>query len=168
MTLAQICDWIVLVGAVAVAIVNIAKLLGHPIKFFKRRQEKEFHEHFSKELETEIPKILNNHEAQVASTVSKSVAEEMKPQMQEIRDLNKELNRKIDIMTQSTRDLLRDRIISLYNQGKETRSFSDTDKELLEDLYSDYKAEDGNGYIKIIYTRMQKWNVDYNDSKEDV
>ena len=65
----------------------------------------------------------------------------------------------INILQQSSKDLLRKEIIHIYDEHKKTRTLTETTRELLDDLYGDYKAEHGNHYIDKIYNRMIQWPV---------
>ena len=60
--LQQICDWIILIGAVTVAIINILKFFGKPVSFFKKKKDKEYQENLKKTLDTIIPAYLEEHD----------------------------------------------------------------------------------------------------------
>ena len=123
--LQTICDIIILVGAVVVAIANISKFLGKPISFFQKKQDKEFKEKFKKELDEELPK----------SIIENNISELL------------------------LKDVLREKIMGIYNTGKKTKALTQHQREALDQYYKDYKAEHGNSYIDKYYNRMIVWAV---------
>jgi hypothetical protein len=63
-------------------------------------------------------------------------------------------------MDKSLRDLLRQRIVEIYDNYKDRKVLPFYMKELLDELYQDYKNQEGNGYIDRYYNRMNGWNID--------
>ena len=47
----------------------------------------------------------------------------------------------------------------IYNDNKHDRTLEETEKERLDELYSDYKAEGGNSFIDKYYHRMCNWTT---------
>ena len=62
--LQDICNWIILFGAVAVAIINILKFFGKPVSFFKKKKDKEYKEMLKKSLDEIIPNYFEQHDLQ--------------------------------------------------------------------------------------------------------
>lgn len=62
---------------------------------------------------------------------------------------------------------MRQRIMDIYHRYKKEKSYPIHEKEKLEELYKDYKAEKGNSYIDKYYNRMQTWEVYYEDVDAD-
>ena len=143
MVLQNICNIIILIGSVFVAIRTIFKAVGKPIVFFKKQARE------ADEKRTEA----------ITQNVVKQIDEKLAPKFTEIIEQNNEQERLISILQQSSKDLLRKEIIQIYNDNKKIRILTETTRELLEDLYKDYKAEHGNHYIDKIYHRMIQWAV---------
>ena len=100
--LQDICNWIILFGAVTVAIINILKFFGKPVSFFKKKKDKEYKEMLKKSLDEIIPNYFEQHDLQTRDKylgdrmnylkeIKKSVLEDTKNILEEIRKLSIEL-----------------------------------------------------------------------------
>ena len=138
-----ICNSIILLGGAAGAVVAILSLLGKPVKFFQKRRQK----------------LMEKQCDEMAAKVAEKVKKSLTPQFDEIHQQNLEQSEAIHILTQSSKDMLRQAILAIYNDHKAERKLTETMRELLDDLYADYKAEKGNHYIDKIYRRMIKWEI---------
>lgn len=69
----------------------------------------------------------------------------------------------IETLQKGTKDVLRQKIMDIYHEYKNIRKFPIYVKEKLDELYKDYKAENGNSYIDKYYDRMKNWEVDYSE-----
>ena len=137
--LQQICNIIILIGGAVGAVVAISTLIGKPLKFIKKRHEKA--------------------EAIRREELAKDVEQKLAPRFDEISRQNLEQERIIAILEKSTRDILRKEIIHTYHKYKGVKQLTDTMRDYLDDLYKDYKAQNGNHYIDKIYARMCTWEV---------
>lgn len=57
------------------------------------------------------------------------------------------------------RCLLRDAIMRIYKDHKETREFSEYDYRHLDHCYKAYKKLGGNSFIDHIHAEMQEWDI---------
>ena len=66
-------------------------------------------------------------------------------------------------------DMLRQRIMVIYHKYREVQIISRYDREIVDQLYKDYKKAGGNSYIEKIYARIKRWEVieDFMSSEED-
>lgn len=154
-TLQIICNWIVLVGAVTVAVINIIKFFKAPTAFLKRKKDEAFKKQLMENLEEILPILLEKQD------------EEIHELLQEIKEIDLKQSTKIDVLTQSTRDVLRQNIMRIYHKYKDTRQIPIYDKESLDELYKDYSSQNGNSYILKYYNRMCKWEVIYNINDDE-
>ena len=118
--------------------------------FFKKRTE-----HKRNEETLRLRKIL-------IEDVKKAVEpqfQELKNSDEEFRGTLSELDKKIDLLTASNRDILRTGIERIYTKYKHVKKISETDREILDKLYYDYKNENGNGRIERMYLRTVDWEV---------
>ena len=67
----------------------------------------------------------------------------------------------------STKDVLREKIMAIYHKNKYNRTMTEYEREALTQYYRDYKALDGNSYIDKRYSRMDKWQVIYDEYLDD-
>lgn len=68
-------------------------------------------------------------------------------------------NEAISILTKSSKDVLREKIMAIYHKNKAERTLTYHEKEALEQYNKDYKEMKGNSYIDKYYGRMKKWAV---------
>ena len=162
-------DWILLIGAVIVAVTNIAKFLGHPIKFARNRQDKIIDERAKavlintlknneEKIEAEIINLIKKELPDICN-VSYTMTEEILPTLQEIKEINLDQNNRIEILFDSSKDVLREKIMGIYHKNKANKSLKIYEKEALDQYYKDYKKEDGNSYIDRYYNRMCTWEI---------
>lgn len=140
--LSEISDIIVLIGAVISAIYVIAK----PILKAKGMFQKKEKEHFSKQFEQEMTKHIPSLEENIQL-------------LNDIKEINMNQSTAIAKLTNGIKNIQRQEIMSIYEKGKHTRSLKQFQRERLDELYKDYKAEGGNSFIDKYYSRMIKWTV---------
>ena len=162
-------DWILLIGAVIVAVTNIAKFLGHPIKFARNRQDKIIDERAKavlintlkdneEKIDAEIINLIKKELPDVCD-VSYTMTEEILPTLQEIKEINLDQNNRIETLFDSSKDVLREKIMGIYHKNKANKTLKIYEKEALDQYYKDYKKEDGNSYIDRYYNRMCTWEI---------
>ena len=169
-TLQIICDWIVLIGAVLAAIVAIVNFFVKPTKAYKTRRNKEIHSIVKEELQEMLPKAFETHDLQTRdkyladrmrylNEIKNEVATEMKDVLLEIKAINERQNSLIEKINQSSKDVLRQKIMAIYFKGREKKQMSVYDHEALTELYKDYKSQGGNSYIDKYHSRMETWEI---------
>lgn len=177
--LQDICNWIILLGAVTVAIINIFKFFGKPISFFKKKKDSEYHKTLKKSLDEIMPTYFEQHDLQTRdkylkdrlnylNEIKNAVLKNTKDVLEEIRQLSVEQSKNLEKLNQSSKDILRQKIMSIYHQYKEYRKMPLFAKEALDELYKDYKAQGGNSYIDKYYSRMNNWEIDYTEDEENL
>lgn len=155
-----ICNFIILIGGVVGAITAIAALCGKPIVFFKKRKKKEKEQEASDLVKT-IKNTLTPEFDELKQTLGEQseILDEHSVELTHLTEQMTAANQLNSILVTTTKDLLRKSILKLYTDHKQERQLTETERELLDELFSDYKAENGNSYIEKIYHRMEKWNV---------
>lgn len=177
--LQDICNWIILLGAVTVAIINIFKFFGKPISFFKKKKDSEYHKTLKKSLDEIMPTYFEQHDLQIRdkylkdrlnylNEIKNAVLKDTKDGLEEIRQLSVEQSKNLEKLNQSSKDILRQKIMLIYHQYKEYRKMPLFAKEALDELYKDYKAQGGNSYIDKYYSRMNNWEIDYTEDEENL
>ncbi len=164
--LQTICDVIILIAAVLVAITNICKFFGKPLRIFQQKKE----ENFKENLEEYLPEFLEKHDLKIREKylndrkkyleeIKNSIATEIGSDIKEIKEMNIAQNKKIKVLSDSSKDILREKIMAIYHEGKKTKTITLYHYEALEQYYKDYKTEDGNSYIDKYYNRMKTWHI---------
>ena len=84
---------------------------------------------------------------------------EIEKRLGEISKQNDKQSELIGLINKSSLDLLRQNILTLYNEHKKDKQLTQTEKEYLDELFRDYTEQNGNSYIKKKYIRMQSWTI---------
>ena len=170
MSLEQLCDYIILAGAVVMAVYNIIKVFAKPTSIFKRKKEKEYSENLKRNLDNLIPKYLKEHDLETRDRyladrqrylqeITNEVLSNIKCDLDIIKDTNKKQNETIDILRKQAVDVLRQKIEKIYYDYRDSRELPRFALENLEELYSDYKKGGGNHHIDKLYSRMKTWKI---------
>lgn len=138
-----ICDWIILIGGVFGAITAIYKFFLKPYVFLRKKRKDNIEE---KEL------------------LKKEISE-IKDVVNEVKEINLQQSTMIEHMDKSTKDILRQRIMTIFHTYRHTHSMPLHVREELEELFKDYKAQNGNNYIDKYYERMKSWKDIEDDQK---
>ena len=178
MNFQDICNWVVLISAVTLAITNIYKFFANPIKAGSKKANDKLNEKIDARIDQKVPELLKKRDEE---TREKYLAQRMN-YLNEIQtevtnnisipieDISKNmvvLTEAIATLQKGTKDVLRQKIMDIYHEFKAERRFPVYSKEKLDELYKDYKAEGGNSYIDKYYGRMSKWDVDYSEEDDD-
>lgn len=177
MDIQQICNYIILISAVLIALKNIYEFVAKPTSKFKSKHQKAIEEKIGEVVEQKMVSALTAYEegarakqeqrnAEVKRVIKSEIVDEIKPILDEILAQNTAQNKQIDILTISSKDMLRQRIMAIYHANRMDRTLTETEAEILNELYKDYKAQKGNSYIDKYYNRMKTWEIIADDYEE--
>ena len=169
--LGDIVDIIILVGALCAAIYKIWDFFAKPTSTLKKRALEKEKERIKLVLDEELPVRFLAHDLE---TKEKYKAD----RQQYLTDIKNEVvatlggnvtqnTNDLEALKISARDVLREKIMTIYHNNKRTRSMSEYDREALIQYYKDYKALKGNSYIDSRYERMKRWDTVYDDYTDD-
>ena len=163
------CDFIILIGALILAIDRITGKFG----FFKKKNEQIFEAKVSAILKKVLPEILLKHDLEVRDKYKADRAKYIKETKEEVMSAIQDeltqvdwLKQQYDVLVLSAKDVLRAKIMAIYEANKRERKMPLSNKEALEQYYIDYKALKGNSYIDKYYNRMMAWPV-YDDEDSE-
>ena len=113
-----------------------------------------------------IKKKEEEKNKRLRTIIIEDVKSALQPEFTKLHDADVEfketlagMDKKIDLLTASNRDLLRTDIERIYTKYKRFRKITETDREILDKLFIDYKNENGNGRIERMYNRTIDWEV---------
>lgn len=113
-----------------------------------------------------IKKKEEEKNKRLRTVIINDVKNALQPEFTKLHDADVEfketlagMDKKIDLLTASNRDLLRTDIERIYTKYKRFRKITETDREILDKLFIDYKNENGNGRIERMYNRTIDWEV---------
>lgn len=170
-----ICNIIISIGAVTVAIVNIYNFFAKPTSYFKKRSI----EHMKEALENVLPEYLLQHDLETRKKylsdrekylhdISDEVLDSTTSILEEIKEINLKQTESIDNIVKGLRDILRYEIMDIYHKYRKVKKIPISDKEKLDESYNNYKHLCGNNYIDKYYARMTKWEIIYDEEFEDM
>ena len=168
--LGALCDGVVLAAAVLVAIKTIAEMLGKPIKLVRNRANDDFKARVIAVLDEVLPGILYNHDLSTRDRykadrqrylqeIKQEVINQIDTQLQQVNVLTKQY----EALAISAKDVLREKIVAMYENNKDRRCLRFFERLALTQYYKDYKKMGGNSYIDLIYGRMEHWDTDEDD-----
>lgn len=171
MTISEIVDYIILLGALCAAIYKIYDFFATPTSKIKQRAQEKEKARIKAVVDEVMPQILYNHDLKTKEKYKsdrqnylKEIKEEI---LQEISDDISANSKTIDALVISAKDVLREKIMAIYHKNKYNRTMTEYEREALNQYYVDYKALNGNSYIDKRYNRMNKWKVIYDDDPYD-
>lgn len=91
--------------------------------------------------------------------LQQNIKEVLAPMLQDIKDHNKEQDRKITCLMHSSNDMIRVEIIKIYYRYLPYKKMLQYSRELLNKLFHDYHDQDGNSFIEDMYNEMKTWPV---------
>lgn len=166
--------FILAASALAAAILQLYSFFAKPTSFLKKRAVEQEKKRIKEVLNETLPPILEardlttrdkyrqdrqNYLEEIKEEVVTQIKNDFGNTIQEIKNINVEQNKIIDVLARSSRDILREKIMAIYHKGKKTKTLMLWEKEALTQYYIDYKAENGNSYIDKYYNRMMTWTV---------
>lgn len=177
MDLQVICDGIILVGSAYFMIGKIIDSFAKPTSKIKQKKKEKQKEEIREIFYDILPKYLSQHELETRDKylsdkeryiqeIKQAVLMDTKDSLQEIKEINMQQNKEIshindmlDKINNSSKDILRQKIMAIYHANKMSKTLTIYDKEALDELYKDYKAQNGNSYIDKYYGRMKNWTI---------
>ena len=150
----NILNWIILIGGVVAAIFGTIHHFSKPGRFFQRKKEERLKERIREVLQEELNDSLKDYD----------------PKFDHLEELitgnKKDTDEQLGTIIQGTKDVLRQKIMTIYRANRKNMTVSIYDREALDELYKDYKAQGGNNYIDKYYHRSLSWHT-LRDSEEE-
>ena len=177
MTIDSICNYIILIGTACFTIVKLVNLLAKPTSKYKKKQSEKEQRKFKALFDEILPDYLYQHDLEVRDRykadreaylkdIKNAILEDTTDILEEIKEINvrqnddiHELHESVHKLNNSSRDVLRQKIMAIYHDNKKNKTLSIYAWEALQELYKDYKAQNGNSYIDKYYNRMKNWKI---------
>lgn len=170
-TLSDIVDLIILLGALCAAIYKIWDFFAKPTSTLKKKSLDRRKALIREVLKEELPSYLETHDLKIRDKYKADrqrylvdIKDEVLKQVGNTIDSNAE---DLEALKISAKDVLREKIMRIYHSYRHDRALPLYEREALEQYYKDYKKLKGNSYIDKYYGRMSKWQTIYEDDYED-
>ena len=170
-TLSGVVDLIILIGALCAAIYKIWDFFAKPTSKLKQRAEEKKKALIKKVLDEELPKQLKKHDLEIRDRYkadrTRYLNEIKEEVLGQVGDPIAQNTDDLEALKISAKDVLREKIMTIYHDYRADRALPTHKKEALEQYYIDYKRLKGNSYIDKYYARMKKWKEIYDDYSDD-
>lgn len=157
--LEAICDWIILLAATGTAIYKLIEFVSKPTSKIKQRKKEQLKEALKEVVPPYIETYSKQIQPQCAKQISSQVLGSIQDDIKEIKAMNIKQTSQIDNMNTSLKDILRQKIMTIYHTYRKYQALPISEREKLDEFYRDYKAQDGNSYIDKYYKRMGTWET---------
>jgi hypothetical protein len=157
--LEAICDWIILLAATGTAIYKLIEFVSKPTSKIKQRKKEQLKEALKEVVPPYIETYSKQIQPQCAKQISSQVLGSIQDDIKEIKAMNIKQTNQIDNMNTSLKDILRQKIMTIYHTYRKYQALPISEREKLDEFYKDYKAQDGNSYIDKYYKRMGTWDT---------
>ena len=148
---------------------DVSSIIGLIISFITLITlfSQKFSNRISKSIEPTIEELKKINEAQNKDI--KALQDTLKQNQVQYGKEKELLEKQYIVLQTGILDMLRQRIMVIYHKYREVQIISRYDREIVDQLYKDYKKAGGNSYIEKIYARIERWEVieDFMSSEED-
>lgn len=170
-TLGGVVDLIILIGALCAAIYKIWDFFAKPTSRLKSKAKQRREAEIEAVLNRVLPEKLKAHDLETREKYKADrqrylteIKDEVIKQVGGTIDQNAE---DLEALKISAKDVLREKIMTIYHEYRTERAYPTYRKEALEQYYKDYKKLNGNSYIDKYYARMAKWQEIYEDYEDE-
>lgn len=149
-----VCNIIIFVSAVIIAVKNIYGFLKKPVDDLHAHAQTLEEKHIEEVLEKKLPEMVNgSHESIIDSL------EEIKELVLDQQHNFDKIQKSVDLLNVSQMDLMRYNMNRLYYKYRPFKKILDCDKKAFMKLYSDYHDMGGNTWIDSLYNEVMHWEI---------
>ena len=171
LSVSEIVDYIILFAALIGAIYKIYDFFAKPTSKLKQRALDREKARIGAVLDEKLPTILYNHDLETRDKYRsdrENYLREIKAAViEEVGGDIADNSATLEALKISAKDVLREKIMAIYHKNKCNRAMTEYEREALTQYHKDYKALEGNSYIDKRYSRMDKWQVIYDEYLDD-
>ena len=171
LSVGEIVDYIILFAALIGATYKIYDFFAKPTSKLKQRALDKEKARIGAVLDEKLPTILYNHDLETRDKYRadrENYLREIKAAViEEVGGDIADNSATLEALKISAKDVLREKIMAIYHKNKYNRAMTEYEREALTQYYKDYKALEGNSYIDKRYSRMDKWQVIYDEYLDD-
>lgn len=150
---------IIFLASTLTALYTIYKLLKQLIQTDQKMRDKQFEDNFNRYYIKASNETKEEFKKELLEDISCKL-EDIGFKLGSIDETNIKQTEIIIALEKSARDTIKTQIENIYFSNKKTKVLTGIEKEMLELLYKDYVAHNGNSYIKKIYNIMSKWKIE--------
>lgn len=160
LSLQEICNIIILVSAVIIAVKNIYGFLKKPVDDLHGRAQSAEQHRVEEILSKKVPEMVKANQEDIIDSL-----EEIKGLvLDQQHNLNK-IQKSVDLLNTSQMDLMRYNMNRLYYKYRPFKKILDCDKKAFMKLYNDYHDMGGNTWIDSLYNEVMCWEIVEDESE---
>ena len=158
--LQEICNVIILVSAVIIAVKNIYGFIKKPVKGINNYALKAEQKRMEETLRREVPQIMKANLQDITTTIN-----ELKTMNQSLQEQLGEIQQTSKMLKTSQLDLLRYDMNRLYYKYRPYKKMLDCDKKAFIKFYTDYHDAGGNTWIDTLYEEVKEWGIVHDEDE---
>ena len=160
LSLQEICNIIILVSAVIIAVKNIYGFLKKPVDDLHGRAQSAEQRRVEEILSKKVPEIVKTNQEDIIDSL-----EEIKGLVLDQQHNFDKIQKSVDLLNISQMDLMRYNMNRLYYKYRPFKKILDCDKKAFIKLYNDYHDMGGNTWIDNLYNEVMCWEIVEDESE---
>ena len=183
LNLQEICNIIILVSAVIIAVKNIYGFVRKPVTDLQDKARLAEEKRIVETVEKKMPEILKEHSKNVkserqledkkmADSIKEAVIDAMDDKIEEVKEIQldqgtqmQRIQQTVDLLNTSQMDLMRYNMNRLYYKYRPFKKILDCDKKAFIKLYNDYHEMGGNTWIDTLHDEVITWEIIEDESE---
>lgn len=160
MNLAEICDYLILAGAVIVAIKHIYGFFKTPVDNIKETAKSNEEEHIKEVLQSEMPGLLEKNCTVIIASLNeiKEMTLNQEEQLHKLQD-------SVNLIKEAQLDTMRYDMNAIYYKYRPYKKILSADKKAFIKFYEDYHSMGGNTWIDALHADVVKWETIEDESE---
>ena len=160
LSLQEICNIIILVSAVIIAVKNIYGFLKKPVDDLHGRAQSAEQHRIEEILSKKVPEMVKTNQEDIIDSL-----EEIKGLVLDQQHNLDKIQKSVDLLNTSQMDLMRYNMNRLYYKYRPFKKILDCDKKAFMKLYNDYHDMGGNTWIDSLYNEVMCWEIVEDESE---
>lgn len=160
LNLQEVCNIIILVSAVIIAVKNIYGFLKKPVDDLHGRAQSAEEKHIEEVLEKKLPEEVKKQQEDILDSL-----EEIKGLVLDQQHSFDKIQKSVDLLNESQLDLMRYNMNRIYYKYRPYKKILDCDKKAFMKLYIDYHDMGGNTWIDTLHNEVMHWEIVEDESE---
>ena len=183
LTLNEISSFVILIGAVVVAIKNIYGFFKKPVESIQFKTNSREEQHIEEVIERRVPILLAQHNDEIRAErkiegqamtdqIKSSIEAVLNDKVEELKEISldqgqeiKAIKKSIELLNSSQMDMMRYNMNRIYYKYRSYRKILDCDKKAFLKFYTDYHEMGGNTWIDSLYPEVMRWETVENEEE---
>ena len=175
--LQEVCNLIILISAVIIAVKNIYGFLKKPVDDLHDRSLTAEEKRIEKVLNSRVPEILSkcamsmkeeqrNQLSSMEESIKKCVVNAVEDKVEELKEITldqgqeiKQIQKAVNLINEAQMDVMRLNMNQIYYKYRPYKKILDCDKKAFMKIYNDYHSMGGNTWIDMLHAEVITWEI---------